>query len=67
MTTLETVKEARKLDTLDLMIAWEEGDISEDDEVKLFQILVDSGMAWTLQGMYGRRAEQLITEGLVTR
>lgn len=35
---------------LDRMIAWEQGELSGDDEVRLFQELVDSGLAWRLQG-----------------
>ena len=49
------------------MMAWEEGTLSEDDTVTLFQALVDNGWAWTLQGCYGRQAMALIEEGLVTR
>ena len=49
----------------DSMLAWEEGELNEDETVVLFQHLVDNGMAWTLQGMYGRQAERLINAGLV--
>jgi len=52
---------------VDQIIRWENGDMEEDEEIKFFQGLVDTGLAWTLQGMYGRRAAQLIKEGLVTR
>lgn len=52
-------------DTLDRMIAWENGVLSDDATIRLFQDLVDSGMAWSLQGMYGRQAASLIKAGLV--
>lgn len=42
---------------------WENGDMSEDNEIKFFQELLDTGMAWTLQGMYGRRTMELLNEG----
>lgn len=50
--------------TLDMMIDWEQGDLDEEDTIELFQILIDNGMAWNLQGMYGRAAESLIENGL---
>lgn len=49
------------------IIAWENGEMSEEDEITFFQELVDTGAAWTLQGMYGRRAMQLINAGLIER
>ncbi len=52
------------MSTFDLMMAWEDGDIEQQDEVRLFQGLIDSGQAWTLQGMYGRHAMQMIEAGL---
>lgn len=51
----------------DLIIAYEQGDLDEEQIVDLFQRLVDNGMAWTLQGHYGRTAVQLIEGGLVRR
>lgn len=48
------------------IIAYEQGDMSDEKEVELFQHLVDTGMAWQLQGMYGRQAMRLIEAGLVT-
>lgn len=48
------------------LIAFEQGDLSQDEVVQLFQRLVDSGVAWQLQGFYGRMAMDLIEAGLVT-
>lgn len=56
-----------RYDLLGAMMAWESGDLDEDDTVVLFQHLVDNGMAWSLQGMYGRQAVALIEAGMVTR
>lgn len=53
-------------DLLDQMIEWEEGQLSEAETVALFQELVNSGLAWELQGAYGRQAADLIKAGLVT-
>jgi len=52
-------------DLTDKIISWEGGTMSAKEEVKFFQELVDSGLAWQLQGMYGRRAMDLIRAGLV--
>ena len=51
----------------DLMIRYEQTGLGEDETIELFQYLVDTGMAWTLQGFYGRQAMALIEMGLVTR
>ena len=53
-------------DFIDGIIAFESGDLDEDGIIALFQKLVDSGVAWQLQGSYGRMAQALIEEGLVT-
>ncbi len=49
------------------IIAFEEGDIDDDRLLGMFQHLVDTGMAWTLQGFYGRTAIALIEAGHITR
>jgi hypothetical protein len=49
----------------DKLLEYELGDISEDDMLELFQELVDTGMAWRLQGHYGRTATYLIEQELI--
>ena len=44
---------------------YEEGEMDMVEVVELFQHLVNTGLAWSLQGHYGRTAEALIEEGLV--
>jgi len=47
------------------IIAFEEGELTEEEVIELFQELVNNGMAWTLQGFYGRTAMNLISQGLI--
>tara|TARA_Y100000310_G_scaffold155256_1_gene154734 strand:- start:645 stop:827 length:183 start_codon:yes stop_codon:yes gene_type:complete len=36
----------------------------EDTLIKAWQHLIDTGLAWTLQGWFGRRANDLIEAGI---
>jgi hypothetical protein len=54
------------LDITSQVIAYEQGDLSDEDTIALFQRLIDSGLAWQLQGSYGRMAARLIEDGLCT-
>ena len=49
------------------IVDYENGDMDWDRLVDFFQGLVDTGMAWTLQGHYGRMAQSLIDEGYVKK
>lgn len=37
---------------------------SEDQYIQAWQHLIDTGLAWQLQGFFGRTARQLINEGV---
>jgi len=46
---------------------YEGGDPTVEDVVNLFSYLVETGQAWTLQGMYGRQAQRLIEAGILDK
>ncbi len=53
-----------QLDTLGFILAYENGELETDEELFAgFQRLINSGLAWTLQGHYGRTAQILIDAG----
>ena len=53
------------MDTTTQIIAYENGELDDTEMVELFQCLVDNGMAWTLQGSYGRQAQALLDAGMI--
>ena len=48
---------------VDKIMSFEAGEMEEEEMVEFFQELIDNGMAWTLQGSYGRMASSLIDAG----
>jgi hypothetical protein len=55
-----------KGDIVDKIIDYEGGEMSDDEIITFFQELINSGMAWQLQGSYGRMATRLIEAGHCT-
>jgi len=46
------------------LIDYETGNMeSEEEQIEFFQSLIDNGLAWELQGSYGRLAHALIDNG----
>ena len=57
----------RKQPDVSRIMAFEQGELTNEETIDLFQELIDSGLAWQLQGFYGRAAVDLINAGHCTR
>ena len=40
---------------------------SEEEVIEAWQYLVDTGLAWQLQGWFGRTANELIENGIINK
>ncbi len=56
-----------KFDLTNRIIEFETGTATEEQVIELFQYLVDTGLAWSLQGSYGRIAQNWIENGLIKK
>jgi hypothetical protein len=57
-------RKPKAFDTVGFVMAFEGGELTEDEVIEGFQHLIDTGLAWQLQGSYGRAAAALIEQGL---
>lgn len=57
---------APKFDRVGAIMRYESGELDYDETIELFQNLVDTGLAWSLQGSYGRTARALLESGEVS-
>jgi hypothetical protein len=53
------------LQLVDQLIAYEEGEVTDDEEIALFQHLIETGTCWQLQGHYQRVGATLIEAGVI--
>ena len=67
MSTQPTLNAEKKFDLVTRIIEFETGEATEEQVIELFQYLVDTGLAWSLQGTYGRTAEALLEAGVIVR
>jgi hypothetical protein len=54
---------SKQFDSLDFIMAYENGELDDEAIVDGFQHLINNRMAWSLQGSYGRMAHALIEGG----
>ena len=52
---------------IETIIKYESGEMNQEEVIRFFQELIDTGHAWRLQGHYGRTALRLIEYGLCKR
>ena len=52
-------------DLTNMIVDYEQGQLSEVDSIKLFAHLIKTRLAWKLQGSYGRMAHNLIDSGII--
>lgn len=52
---------------LDLIIAYEGGELDDKGCLELFAHLIKTGQCWSLQGHYGRTARDLIENQVIDR
>lgn len=65
---MSTTPNAEKpFDHVNFIMDFESGQMKEEAVIAGFQELINSGLAWQLQGTYGRTANQLIAAGHCTR
>ena len=55
----------KEYDSVGAIMAYEQGDLDEEGVIALFQHLVDTGLAWRLQGHYGRSAKAMLDAGVI--
>jgi len=52
-------------DIVGKIMAFEQGELENEEVYALFQFLLDSGMIYSLQGSYQRMAEDLLLAGVI--
>lgn len=52
-----------EFDVVDRIMEFEAGRLNDDEVIALFQHLLDTGLAWRLQGAYGRMTQVLLLQG----
>lgn len=51
---------------LSAILEYEQGELGPEKTMELFASLIKSGLAWRLQGHYGRTAQEFIERGYIS-
>ena len=62
---MSKTKKAKEIDVVSQIMAYESGELDQEQTIALFKHLVKTGLAWQLQGSYGRAAQALIEAGVI--
>ena len=60
------MKQIEMMDLMNRVVQYESEDHSLEWVLQLYADLIATGLAWQLQGRYGREAKAMIDEGLIT-
>ena len=55
------------MDIVEKIDQFENDQLSKQEIIELFQKLVDTGLAWELQGFYAQYARKLIERGVIRK
>ena len=61
------MKNTKAYDVTNRIIDYECGHLNDEQTLRLFSELIKNGMAWSLQGHYGRTASAMIEDGWLER
>lgn len=64
---MSEVLEAAKQKLVNQIMDFESGQMEMPEMVEFFASLIESGLAWSLQGSYGRMATSLIENRMISR
>jgi hypothetical protein len=53
------------MNTVDMLMKYEQDDLTTDEIIDLFQHLINTGLIYNMQGHYQRNASKMIQAGLI--
>ena len=62
-----SVTAKKPMDEVDMIMAYEQGELGDKQTLEFFSGLIKSGRVWQLQGHYGRTASALIADGWIDK